>query len=210
VIEFLGSLQKGEQAWIQIIIRVHKKETEIVYKKERKMVDWKHFAKAEIESKMKRNKDGGVTGDKLTKGEKDAIEAIERATSKMAFDTGIRAIYIADKKSFKKGAISGLSGSFRQYNSDNLNSFKPGGTTSFDFPWQDYKNIRLNKKKVKILDAYKKRAFFKPAFDLDLKTFVFNVEELATIFHFPGDVSKTPTFSRIMSRKSDAPDNLPI
>jgi hypothetical protein len=35
-------------------------------------------------------------------------------------------------------------------------------------------------------------------------------EELATIYHFPGDVSKTPTLSRITAKKAEPPANLPI
>lgn len=209
MIEFLGSLQRDEQVWIQIVIRVHKKEMTkpgTWFEK----VDWKHFAKAEIDSKMKRKKDDGVGGDKLTKGEKGAVDAIEDSISKLAFDTGIRALYIAKKDIFNKANVSGLTGSFRQYSSDNLNGLKPGDTTSFDYPWQDFKNYRLNKKKEKMMKYYKQRAFFSPGYSYGIKTFVFNVQEIATIFHFPGDVSQTPTFSRIMSRKSEAPSNLPI
>jgi len=197
VIEYLGGLGKNEQAWIQILIRVHKKE----YKKPGKWfekVDWKHFA----------NKGDGEPADRLTKGEKGAVEAIERSITKLAFDTGIRAIYITKKEAFNKGNISGLTGSFRQYSSDDLNSLAPTNTTSFDYPWQDLWNKKLKEKKKKILKLYIQRAFFRPIYSGD--HFILNSEELATIYHFPGGVSKTPTFTRITSRKADAPSNLPI
>jgi hypothetical protein len=42
------------------------------------------------------------------------------------------------------------------------------------------------------------------------KPFVLNAEELATIYHFPGSVSSTPTLEKIPSLKSKAPANLPI
>ncbi|OHB13689.1 MAG: hypothetical protein A2Y49_02110 [Candidatus Zambryskibacteria bacterium RIFCSPLOWO2_12_39_8] len=59
-----------------------------------------------------------------------------------------------------------------------------------------------------MLDAYKRREyFFKP---YKRKHFVLNTEELATLFHFPGQVSTTPTFTRIESKKAEAPANLPI
>lgn len=207
VIEYLGGLGKDEQAWIQIIIRVHKKE----YKKPGtwfEKVDWKHFAKEEIKEKMKRNKGEGETNDRLTKGEKGAVDAIERSISKIAFDAGIRAIYIAKKEAFNKGNISGLTGSFRQYSSDDLNSLAPKGTTGFDYPWQDFTGRKLAEKKRKILTSYTQRTFFRPMYGGS--HFVFNSEELATIYHFPGGVSKTPTFTRITSRKAEAPSNLPI
>ena len=59
-----------------------------------------------------------------------------------------------------------------------------------------------------MLDAYKRRSyFFKPH-----KTphFVLNAEELATLFHFPGQVAAAPTLTRIGSKKMEAPANLPI
>ncbi len=36
------------------------------------------------------------------------------------------------------------------------------------------------------------------------------VEELATIFHFPGKVATTPTLGRIPSKRAEPPSNLPI
>ncbi len=207
VIEYLGALGPNEQAWIQILIRAHKKE----YKKPgtwREKVDWKHFAKEEIKEKMKRNKGDGEPADRMTKGEKGAIEAIERSISKLAFDTGIRAIYITKKGAFNKDNIAGLTGSFRQYSSDDLNKLKTTGGTSFDYPWQDLTGKKLTKKKKKILTGYLERAFFRPIYKG--QHFVLTSEELATIYHFPGGVSKTPTFSRITSRKADAPSNLPV
>ena len=40
--------------------------------------------------------------------------------------------------------------------------------------------------------------------------FVINTEELASLYHFPGEVAATPGLKRIDSVKSDAPNNLPI
>lgn len=208
VIELLGSLGRGEQMWIQILIRAHKDEFDkpgTWFEK----VDWKHFAKEEVKKKMKREKPGeGETVDKMTKGEQKAVEAIEKSISKTAFDTGMRALYIAEKDVFNKANVGGLTGSFKQFSSPDLNGFKPTGTTSFDYPWQDIFGTKLREKKNKILKAYKSRGFFKPVYSG--KHFILNAEELVTIYHFPGKVSSTPTFTRLPSRKADAPANLPI
>ncbi len=40
--------------------------------------------------------------------------------------------------------------------------------------------------------------------------FVINTEELASLYHFPGEVAATPGLKRIDSTKGDAPSNLPI
>ena len=73
---------------------------------------------------------------------------------------------------------------------------------------QDIFGKKLKEKKQKILKAYQSRGFFKPIYKG--KHFILNAEELVTIFHFPGKVSRTPTFTRLSSRKGDAPSNLPI
>ena len=42
------------------------------------------------------------------------------------------------------------------------------------------------------------------------KTFVLNTEELATLWHFPGQILKVPTLTRIESKEASPPPNLPI
>ena len=37
-----------------------------------------------------------------------------------------------------------------------------------------------------------------------------NIEELATIYHFPGDIASTPTLSRVEAKKGEPPANLPV
>lgn len=50
--------------------------------------------------------------------------------------------------------------------------------------------------------------FFLPYFHH--QTYVLNVEELATIWHFPGQILKVPTLERIESKEASPPTNLPI
>ena len=42
------------------------------------------------------------------------------------------------------------------------------------------------------------------------QTFVLNTEELATVWHFPGQILKVPTLERIESKEASPPTNLPI
>ena len=41
-------------------------------------------------------------------------------------------------------------------------------------------------------------------------TYVLNTEELATLWHFPGQILKVPTLERIESKEASPPPNLPI
>jgi hypothetical protein len=49
---------------------------------------------------------------------------------------------------------------------------------------------------------------FKPT--KGLSGFILNIEELATLYHFPGEVAATPSLPRIDSVKGSSPSNLPI
>lgn len=49
---------------------------------------------------------------------------------------------------------------------------------------------------------------FKPT--INLSGFTLNIEELATLYHFPGEVAATPSIPRIDSVKGSSPSNLPV
>jgi hypothetical protein len=216
VIEYLGSLGKGEQAWIQIIIQATRKTEKTflgIFGGER---DWKKEGEALVEKMQKeiqeknKPKEPGMFAPftSATKGQTDTMTAIERSISKPGFDVGIRMLYLGKGDAFKGSAIPGLMGAFKQYGSNGLNGFKPAGATTFDYPWQDYKDYRMNTKKAGLFNAYCARGYFYPPYSR--KPFVLNTEELATVFHFPGSVAETPTFERIESRKGEPPSNLPF
>ena len=216
VIEYLGSLGKGEQAWIQIIIQATRKNKKHVLGIFGNKRDWQKEGEKLVEEiqenykkKNKPDKEGSFPPmTAMSKGEAEKIAAIERSTGKLGFDTGIRMLYLGKGDAFNGGAIPGLMGSFKQYNSNDLNGFKPDNSTNFDFPWQDYKDTLLNKKKAAIFNAYCARGYFHPPYSR--KPFVLNTEELATIYHCPGSVAETPTFERIESQKGEPPSNLPF
>ncbi len=215
VIEYLGSLKAGEQAWIQILVRSHAKEG---LKLGRIFVkpDWKKAVESEVkkilkEARFKVDEEKAPSGQHMSEGQKDVVRAIERTTGKIAFDTMIRAFYFAEKDSFNGASIGGLIGTMTQYNSASLNGFRPDFSADYDYPWQDpFGKKRLSNER-KLLEAYKRRSFFAPPFrNFKGKPFILTTEELATIFHFPGEVAATPSLSRIPSKKAEAPSNLPI
>ena len=222
LIEFLGSVGRGQQIWVQIVLRAHIAEDKDP--ETGKMIDkkWNKAAAEEIKKiydaakpEKKEGEEKQGPGRLLTKGESDTIAALERSISKPGFDVGIRAIYIAPKDVWTMDNAGGIIGGITHFNSNDLNGFKPslaGSSYSkprYNFwPWKTWKDSNVNFEKKQMLNAYKSRGWFYPPFKR--KHFVLNTEELATIFHFPGGVSTTPTFERIGSKKSEAPANLPI
>jgi hypothetical protein len=217
VLEYLGSLRKGEQAWIQIIIQAHRKinfkNDAVMFKKG----DWKEEVKHEIEEireeSMVEKPGSEFPGmPNPTKGQQNIIAALERSVSKFPFEAAIRGLYIAEKDAFNPIGITGLIGTFRQYSSnDDVNGFKLGWFTDFDYPWQDFRRMRRTQDEREMLEAFKMRSFFQPPFkNFHQSPIILNTEELATIYHFPCSVAATPTFERIPSKRGQAPANLPI
>ena len=216
MIEFMGGLGKGEQIWLQIMIRVNKNEKKGTWFG---TTGWKDEVEDEINKLMQRDPKtksarnlspaGFPEIPSLSKGEQDTIASIERSLTKLAFDVGIRGIYIADKDKFRPVNIVGLIGVTKQFNSNTLNQFIPTRyMTNFDYPWQDYKGKLKNYTRRRVFDAYRRRSYFFHPYKT--QPFVMNTEELATMYHFPGSNVKTPTISRVPSKKSEAPSDLPI
>jgi hypothetical protein len=220
MLEFLGSIGANQQLWIQIIVRAHKEDAKKPGHWFKMHDTYKVDAAAEIDTLLKRDpktkgslkdKEGKPVMASLSPGERDVVEAIERAMTKPAYDVGIRAIYMAKKDSFVGTNIPGLLGSFKQFGSESLNSIRINvnvWSPAYGAPWQDYKEIRQNRMRKFLLEMYKRRSYF---FDPYVgEAMVMNSEEIATIFHFPGQVAATPTLKRIGSKKGEPPANLPI
>jgi hypothetical protein len=182
VIEFLGSMKKGENAWIQILLQKHEPETfehgvlkskvdpkkanifeKIlinIFGSSRKLKD---EVKAEIE---KIRKEAIPEGDadttfkfpNPTKGQNERIAALERSATKTPFDCMIRGIYIPEKESFSAVNIGALIGNMKQYGSANLNSFKPGIKSDVSDLRKDWARIIpfLNKKNDREIENTKK------------------------------------------------------
>lgn len=217
VIEFLGSLKKGENGWIQILIRAHRK-TDIndgVFQAES---DWKKAAELEI-AKIREEATPETDSDypgfpQPTKMQTEAITAIERSLSKFPYETYIRAMYIAEKDNDKTSTrASGFTGAFRSFSSNYkyFNEIRPDFSTNIGYPWQDFLDVRKTARQKTFLKVFKRREAFEGKYKFwNAKPFILTVEELATIFHFPGDVAQTPSLNRIPSKKSTAPSNLPV
>jgi hypothetical protein len=213
LIEYLGSLKPGDQVWIQILIQAHKKENMKDLRVTEKP-DWKKDVEKEMkEIVAKQTLAGGENPDikNLTDIQKEVIHSMQRNLGKTAFETMVRALYLAPKDVYSGGNIAGLTGGFKQFGSGALNALVPNLTTGFDYPWQDIFGTRDKTLKRKLFDAYRRRSFFHPPYRMFKgRPYILTTEELATIFHFPGEVASTPTLSRTTSKKGEAPSNLPI
>lgn len=255
VIELFGSLQKGEQAWLQIIVTPSKKEyhTKGTWFGHH---NWVQEAQNELLKLLlpftSERKDQDVGSDQLVKAARievrvpifldRATKAMNLKTGKLGFETGIRLMYVAKKEMYPPGTRTNASRDirliFRQYEYgdiqgfDRINSAQPDRYSGI-FPASPETVMMLANR---MLHEYRERAFFHLplrhkifsqqywawpikgvlAWDGIIKayvhheTFVLNTEELATIWHFPGQILKVPTLERIESKEASPPTNLPI
>lgn len=217
VLEYLGTLRPGEQAWIQILIQGHRKEGLQDIRLFSKP-DWQEGIKKEIkkiietESLVTPKPDKPLLIPYLTKTQDDTIKAIQRNSAKLAFDTMMRVVYVAPKEVFVGMRITGIIGSMRQFGSKTLNGIRPHKfIPGIVYPWEDFLNIKSKYRQRTLLEAYKRRSVFNVPFKHVFgKPYVLTTEELATIFHFPGATVTTPTLTRVPSKKAEAPSNLPV
>jgi len=141
----------------------------------------------------------------LTPGEKGAIEAIERKASKMAFECKIRLIYISPLEQYQAArVIASVFGSIKQFNTMDLNSFLPDKMTKTQIKYLFIK-YRVNRRRERLMKAYKMRSGSAGA-----NWFILNIEELATLWHFPSKFVTTPLLQKTESKKADPPFTLPV
>lgn len=148
----------------------------------------------------------------LTPGEREAVKKVEDKISKYGFDTSVRAMYLAKKELFFKPHLQLPLKFLKSFDTKNLNSFKSIGETSTKVHsallwWMDKRRSFLRKRKM--FRNYILRV--RPLFPQEGGRAVLNVEELASIIHFPGRmVAAAPFVPRIEAKKGEAPAMLPV
>ena len=229
--EFLSSLNPQEHAWVQILISPTddkwKDEGEKLVekligrkaKKGKKGMVWeevkswsatlgegvrefffgpagKPVEKPELESLMAH----------LTPGQKEVVLAIEKNIAKLGYKTVIRYIYWTKKETFSKDKTAAIGGFFKQFNTQNLNGFKPNKKVSPGWGKIRKKHREINQKRF-FVKMYRDRYF--PFDGFSKRGFVFNTEELATIFHIPIKFVKVQRMPEIEAKKGGPPTGLP-
>ncbi len=228
LLEGMSSLKPGEQLWIQIIAKPIRDEKNWV-KQGQKIRDKlvkrpeKPKQKPMIQELIEVLISGPSTSSekkaelippemKLTPGEREIVNAIEEKISKLGFDCHIRYIYLAKRDVFFAPRAAIPFGFFKQLSAENLNSFKPLKETktkvkSVFFWFLDKRRLYLRKRRI--LRYYQKR--LPPFFPRSGGTYVFNTEELATLYHFPSKmVVPAPAVPRIEAKRGEPPPGLPI
>ena len=226
--EVMSTLDSREHIWIQFLIRPTgevlvtqaKEATDVLIGKEKKVepsAAEKVFDSlaglvfSAPEPEKKDTKEPSMVN--LTPGNRDVVLNMEKKAAKLAYETGIRFMYIAPKDNFQRSKVIGIFGFFKQFSTLNMNGFKPDkNTITFSkgylytiFPSDKgfLASAKEFKRKVNLYKNYRKRKFVKTPL-------VLNVEELATLYHLPGSSIKAPLFPRVEAKKSQPPAGLPL
>lgn len=144
----------------------------------------------------------------LTAREKEATEGISNKISKFGLQTTIRFMFIESRGETPGGVDKNMAlahGYMRQFNTQTLNAVRPNKEfNSAGFTVRGmFKEIRIKYKKRIMWERYSHIAH-------DHHAPILNIEELATLYHFPITAVTTTQLERIESKKGAPPATLPV
>ena len=123
----------------------------------------------------------------LSDRDKTRIAEAEKKATKLGYQVKIRVAYLGESTSNAKLRMQGIIGTFKQYNSTNLNGFKMAGDS---FKKED-------------LAKYKARLFAD-------RGYLLNIEEVASVFHLPHTNVETPNIVWASTKTAEPPAKLPV
>lgn len=123
----------------------------------------------------------------LSDRDKTRIAEAEKKATKLGYQVKVRLAYLGEDTTSARQRMQAIVGTFKQYNSTNLNGFK---VSSASFKKED-------------LTKYRERSF-------GLGGYVLNIEELASVFHLPHTNVETPNIVWASSKTAEPPAKLPV
>lgn len=124
----------------------------------------------------------------LSERDKTRIAEAEKKATKLGYQVKIRLAYLGESQTNARLRMQALVGTFKQFNSTNLNGFK---------------STRANFGKEH-LEKYRRRVL------TDSGGFILNIEELASVYHLPHTNVETPNIVWASSKTAEPPSKLPI
>ena len=129
----------------------------------------------------------GASGSEISERDKTRIAKAEEKATKLGYEVKIRLAYLGNDEINAKLNMQALVGTFKQFNSTNLNGFKVANSTF----------------NPEALDAYKLRQFTDNGF-------ILNISELASVYHLPHTSVETPNIVWANSKTAEPPAKLPL
>ena len=133
--------------------------------------------------------EGGSTAapKELSERDKTRIAEVEKKSTKLGYQVKIRIAYLGEREHTAKLRMQAIVGTFKQFNSTNLNGFRMARAS---FNRDD-------------LVEYTARFFID-------RGYILNIEELASVFHLPHTNVETPNIVWASSKTAEPPSKLPV
>ena len=200
-----GALAKlestGEEVWIQILARPvadsWHKQSERWIKEVKKgktslfggdlNLSWVGGLLAALWQPPEASKGTAAAPKELSDRNKTRIAEAEKKATKLGYKVKIRLVYLGESNTNARLRMQAIVGTFKQFNSTNLNGFKISNTS---FKKED-------------LVKYRARSFNNGGY-------ILNIEELASVFHLPHTNVETPNVVWASTKTAEPPAKLPI
>lgn len=123
----------------------------------------------------------------LSERDKTRIAEAAKKATKLGYEVKIRLAYLGESSTDARLRMQALVGTFKQFNSTNLNGFRMSKAS-------------FNKEE---LDKYRNRQYGGGGY-------ILNIEELASVFHLPHTNVETPNIVWASSKTAEPPSKLPV
>lgn len=123
----------------------------------------------------------------ISERDKTRISEAEKKATKLGYQAKIRLAVLSDDQTTAKLRMQAIAGTYKQFNSTNLNGFR---VTKESFNKED-------------LAKYRARLFAD-------RGYILNIEEVASVFHLPHTNVETPNIVWASNKTAEPPANLPV
>lgn len=130
---------------------------------------------------------GPLAPREITERDKTRISEIEKKSVKLGYQVKIRIAYLGENERTAKLRMQAIVGTFKQFNSTNLNGFR---MVNSSFDRDD-------------MSKYVARFFID-------RGYILNIEEIASVFHLPHTNVETPNIVWASSKTAEPPAKLPV
>jgi hypothetical protein len=129
----------------------------------------------------------GAKPKEISERDKTRIAEAQTKATKLGYKVKIRLAYLGESPTDARLRMQAIVGTFKQFNSTNLNGFKVANAS---FKKED-------------LESYRKRTFGKGGY-------ILNIEEVASVFHLPHTNVETPNIVWASTKTAEPPAKLPL
>jgi hypothetical protein len=198
----LAKLEKpNEEMWIQVIVRPiaddwHRRSSRYVSSVKSGgmtlsggdvLSSFGVFLIRALEALWKPPEDSVSKPKELSERERTRIAEVEKKSTKLGYQVKIRMAYLGNDRHTAKLRMQAIVGTFKQYNSTNLNGFR------MQKPSYDREQL----------------AHYTARFFID-RGYILNIEELASVYHLPHTNVETPNIVWASSKTAEPPAKLPV